>query len=113
MSPSDTAIVRALADNIHRAMRRGPRAMRRPGFQASPMPMGRGGVGGGSNTFTWQNVQSAFGLRWWEGNGYSKKAAKRLFRRAMKKAAQPHRTKHQRGQLQRKAAGKNEVQRRG
>lgn len=111
--PSDSAIVRALADSIHKTKKRGPAFMRRPGWKASPLPMGRGGVGGGSNTFTWQHVQSAFGLRWWEGNGYSKKAAKRLFRRAVKKAAQPHRTNHQRGSMRSKAAGKREVTRHG
>ena len=108
-TPSDSQIVAALATDIRKAIRRGPGFMRRAGYKASPHPFGRGGVGGGSDTFTWQHVQSAFGLRWWEGNGYSKNEAKRLFRRAMRKAGQPHRKNHQRGRMRRRAAGKNEV----
>lgn len=109
MTKSDSAIVRALAKDIRKTQRRGPRAMRLPGRNSTGW-RGHGGVGAGHNTFTWHNVQSAFGLRWWEGNGYSENAAKRLFRRAMKKAGQPHRRKD-RGRMRAKAAGKNEVRR--
>jgi len=108
---SDTAIVKALARDIRRAMRKGPRAMRFPGSR------GRYGVGMGRNTFTPGNAyfllvtEDAQTPIMWTGpsprSAWSR--ANQLFRRAMKKAGQPHRKNHQRKRMQAKAAGKNNV----
>lgn len=110
MTKSDSAIVRELAKDIHKTMRRGPRAMRLPGGERHG---GGEGVGHGRNTFTPYSLYPYEpGVPFWDEDRHSWRRMKALFRRAMKKAAQPFRRKD-RGRMRRKAAGKNEVRSRG
>jgi hypothetical protein len=111
---SDTQIVKKLAAEIRKTMRRGPMAMRLPGYpHAKYGPDANGFMvklttspGMGRDTFTPGSVYALLDDEpaWGLGN-----FSRRLFKRAMKKAGQPHRTNHKRGRMRRKAAGKNEV----
>jgi hypothetical protein len=119
---SDSAIVKHLVEEIRKTKHRGPRAMRMPGHY-SPLPFGRGGVGGGHDSFSHHDALSVLvsadseigsDYRSWSRRGWriEYNASKRLLKRAMKKSAQPHRRKD-RGPMRAKASGKNNVTRRG
>lgn len=94
---TDNQLVKAYAATIRKAMRQGPRAMRRAGIASPQLPFGRGGVGMGRNAFAPLDLRAA-----------NPRDFRRLFRRAMKKAAQPFR-RQPRGRLRAKAAGKNNI----
>ncbi len=119
---SNSKIVKELAAEIRKAQRRGPKHFRKPPV-AHEMHTGRM-ISNGHNSFSIyqiekqlaaedfptfrKNFNSMYGGTM-AGIAKRRKLAKKILKRALKKAAQPHRANHNRKAMRRKAAGKNEV----